>query len=88
MTHTEIQKMTAGRFTKVVETENSVIVGTLGNLDGENTTHEVVVYIANFYNIDTTPDRFRYHKITAEGAKKRGCKLPTNNYNEFIEIFK
>ncbi len=88
MTHLELQKMTAGRFTKVAETQNSVIVGTLGSLDGENTTHEVVVYIANFYNIDTAPDKFRYHEITAEGAKKRGCKLPTNNYNEFIEIFK
>lgn len=27
-------------------------------------------------------------KMTAEGAKKKGCKLPANNYNEFIEIFK
>ena len=88
MTHLELQKMTAGRFTKVAATENSVIVGTLGSLNGENTTHEVVVYIANFYNIDTAPDKFGYHKITAEEAKKRGCKLPTNNYNEFIEIFK
>ena len=88
MTHLEIQKMTAGRFAKVAEIENSIIFGTLGNLDSENTTHEIVVYIAKFYNIDTTPDKFRYHKITAEEAKKRGCKLPTNNYNEFIEIFK
>ena len=88
MTHTEIQKMTAGRFSAVARTENSIIVGTLGSLDGENTTHEVVVYIANFYNIDTAPDKFRYHKITADGAKKRGCKLPANNYNEFIEILK
>lgn len=88
MTYLEIKKMTAGRFTKVAETQNSVIIGTLGSLDGENTTHEIVVYIAKFYNIDTTPDKFRYHKITAEGAKKRGCKLPTSNYNEFIEFFK
>ena len=88
MTHLELQKMTAGRFAKVAETENGVIVGTLGSLDGENTTHEIVVYIAKFYNICTAPDKFGYHKITADGAKKRGCKLPANNYNEFIEIFK
>lgn len=88
MTNTELRKITEGRFAKVAENENSVIVGTLGSLDSDNTTQEIVVYIAKFYNIDTGADKFSYHKITAEGAKKKGCKLPANNYNEFIEIFK
>lgn len=88
MTHTELQKMTAGRFTKVAETENSVVIGTIGNLNADNTTYEVVLYLARYYNINTEPDKFGYHCITAEDAVKRGCKLPTGNYNEFIEIFK
>lgn len=88
MTHTELQKMTAGRFAKVAETENSVVVGTIGNLSAGNTTYEVILHLAGFYGIGTDPDKFRYHCITAEGAVKRGCKLPTGNYNEFIEIFK
>lgn len=88
MTHTEFQKMTAGRFTKVAETENSVVVGTIGSLNTDNTTNEVILYLARYYNISTEPDKFRYHCITPEDAVKRGCKLPTRNYNEFIEIFK
>lgn len=88
MTHTELQKMTAGRFTKVAETENSVVIGTIGSLNADNTTHEVILYLARYYNISTEPDKFRYHCITEAGAVKRGCKLPTENYNEFIEIFK
>ncbi len=88
MTHTELQKMTAGRFTKVATTENSIVIGTIGALTEENTTYEVILYMARFFNISTEPDKFKYHCITAEGAKKRGCKLPVNNYNEFIEIFK
>lgn len=87
MTHTELQKMTAGRFTKVAETENSVVIGTIGSLNAESTTHEVILHLARYYNISTDADKFRYHCIAAEGAVKRGCKLPTENYNEFIEIF-
>lgn len=88
MTHTELQKITAGRFTKVAQTANSIVIGTIGSLNADNTTYEVILYLARYYNIGTEPDRFRYHRITAEGAVKRGCKLPTGNYNEFIEIFK
>lgn len=88
MTNTELRKITEGRFTKVAENENSVIVGTLGSLDSDNTTQEIVVYIAQFYNIETSADKFGYHFIIADGAKKKGCKLPTRNYNQFIEIFK
>ncbi len=88
MTHTELQKMTAGRFAKVAETENSIVVGTIGALTEENTTREVILYIAKYYNISVEPDKFKYHCITADGALKRGCKLPVNNFNEFIEIFK
>ena len=75
-----------GRFTKVAETNNSVVIGTIGDL--RETTYDEVVEIANFYNISTESDRFKWHCITPEGAIKRGCKLPVNNYNEFIEIFK
>lgn len=88
MTHTELQKMTSGRFTKVAQTGNSIVIGTIGSLNADNATYEVILYIARYYNISTEPDKFRYHCITAEGAVKRGCKLPTGNYNEFIEIFK
>lgn len=88
MTHTELQKMTAGRFTKVAETGNSVVVGTIGSLNADNITYEVILYLARYYNISIEPGKFCYHCITAEGAVKRGCKLPTGNYNEFIEIFK
>lgn len=87
MTHAELQKLTAGRFTKVAKTENSIVVGTIGSLNEENTSYDVVLYLARYFGISTEPDRFKYHCITAEGAIKRGCKLPTANYNEFIEIF-
>lgn len=87
MTHTDLQKLTAGKFTKVAKTENSIVVGTLGSLTEEKTTYDVVLYMAKYYGISIEPDRFRYHVITAEGAAKRGCNLPTDNYNEFIEIF-
>ena len=75
-----------GRFTKVAETNNSIVVGTIGAL--KETTYDDVLEIAKFYNINTEPDKFKYHCITSNGAEKRGCKLPVNNYNEFIEIFK
>ena len=76
----------SGRFTKVAETNNSIVVGTIGAL--KEATYDEVLEIARFYNISTEPDKFKYHCITPEGAVKRGCKLPVNNYNEFIEIFK
>lgn len=88
MTHIELQKLTAGRFTKVAETTDSIVVGTLGTLTEETVTHEVILYFAKYYGINTEPDKFGYHLITPEGAAKRGCKLPTSNYNEFIEFFK
>lgn len=75
-----------GRFTKVAETNNSIVVGTIGAL--KEATYDEVLEIARFYNINTEPDKFKYHCITSNGAEKRGCKLPVNNYNEFIEIFK
>lgn len=75
-----------GKFAKVAETNNSIVVGTIGAL--EVTTYDNVLQIARFYNISTEPDKFKYHCITPEGAIKRGCKLPVDNYNEFIEIFK
>lgn len=87
MTHMELQKLTAGRFTKVAKTENSIVIGTIGSLNEENTTYDVILYLAKYFGISTEPDRLKYHCITAEGAVKRGCKLPTGNYNEFIEIF-
>lgn len=33
MTYTELRRMTAGRFSKVAETENSIVIGTLGSLN-------------------------------------------------------
>lgn len=77
-----------GKFSKVAETENSIVIGTIGALTEEKTTYEVVVKIAKFYNINTEPDKFKWHCITSAGAIKRGCKFPTGNYNEFIEFFK
>lgn len=88
MTHAELNKLTAGRFTKVAETGNSIVIGTIGSLNDESTTYEVILYLAKYYGISTEPGIFKYHKITADGAIKRGCKLPTRNYNDFIEIFK
>lgn len=88
MTHTELQKMTAGKFAKVAETENSIVVGTIGALTEGNTSYEIILHIAKYYNIRTEPDKFKYHCITVDGATKRGCKLSVNNFNEFIEIFK
>lgn len=88
MTHTELQKITAGRFTKVAETENSIVIGTIGALTEEKTNHNAILHIAKYYNINTESDKFKYYCITAEGAKKRDCNLPVNNFNEFIEIFK
>lgn len=78
-------KNISGRFTKIGETKNSIIVGTIGALEAP--TYDEILQIANFYNINTEPGVFGYHLITKEGAEKRGCKLPLNNYNEFIELF-
>lgn len=77
-----------GRFSKVAETEKSLVVGTVGALPAEELTHDDILHIARFYGINTDPDKFRYHMITADGAIKRGCKLPEGNYSEFIEYFK
>lgn len=88
MTYTELKRMTAGRFSKVAETENSIVIGTLGSLNEQNTTYEVIIHLARFYNINTEAGQFKYHFITTEGAIKRGCTLPANNYNQFIEFFK
>ncbi len=87
MTHMELQKLTMGRFTKLAETKNSIVVGTMANLNEENTTYEIVQHIAKFYNINTDPGIFQYHLITAVGARKRGARLPIDNYNQFIEFF-
>lgn len=87
MTHAELRNLTAGRFAKVAKTENSIVIGTIGSLNEGNTTYDVILYLAKHFGISTEPDIFKYHCITADGAVKRGCKLPVNNYNEFIEIF-
>lgn len=76
------------RYAKVAETENSVIIATVGNLTADELTYDNILYIASFYGISTEPDKFHYHMITADGAAKKGCKLPIRNYNEFIEYFK
>ena len=73
-------------FTKVADTTNSIVVGTIGDL--KEVTYDEILHIARFYNISTEPGKFAYHIITPEGAIKRGCKLPVSNYNEFLEIFK
>lgn len=75
-----------GKFTKVAETNNSIVIGTIGSL--KEATYEEIIRMARFYNINTDPGKFGYHLITPAGAVKRGCKLPVNNYNGFIEIFK
>ena len=77
----------SGRFGKVATTDNSIVVGLIGDLTIENITRDDILRIASFYVVNTDPDKFGYHFITADGAKSRGCKLPTNNYNGFIEIF-
>lgn len=77
----------SGRFEKVATTDNSIVIGLIGELTSENASHDDILKIASFYGVNTDPDKFGYHFITADGAKNRGCKLPTNNYNGFIEIF-
>lgn len=88
MTFPELVKLTAGRFMKVAETADSIVVGILGSLTEDKISHEFILHFARYYCIATEPDRFQYHFITAEGAVERGCKLPDGNYNGFIEIFK
>lgn len=75
------------RFGKVATTDNSIVVGLIGSLTSENIAHDDILKIASFYGVNTDPDKFGYHFIAADGAKNRGCKFPTNNYNGFIEIF-
>ena len=77
-------KKIAGCFTKIGESKNGVIVGTIGILTIP--TREELFEIAKFYNINTTPGVFGYHFITKEGAEKYS-NLPLNNYNNFIEFF-
>lgn len=76
-----------GKFSKVAETDNSIIVGTLGILTEDKITFDIIKQIAEFYGINANPDKFQWHLITAEGAKRKGYKFPINNYNEFIEFF-
>lgn len=77
-----------GRFSKVAETRNSIVVGLIGALNPENIAYTDILKIAGFYSISTKPDKFGYHFITAESAKKRGCTIPVNNYNGFLETFR
>lgn len=83
-----MDKKLSGRFGKVAETENSVVVGLVGALNPDSLEYKDIIDIASFYGVNTSPDKFGYHYITASGALKRGCKLPVNNYNGFLEIFK
>lgn len=76
-----------GRFTKVANTGNSVVIGLVGSLTAETIDYNDILDIAGFYGISTEPDKFGYHFITKEGAMKRGCKLPVNSFNGFLEIF-
>lgn len=76
-------KKIAGCFTKIGESKNGVIVGTIGKLTIP--TYEEILGIAKFYNINTTPGVFGYHFITEEGVEKYS-NLPLNNYNNFIEF--
>lgn len=78
----------AGKFTKVAETKNSIVVGLIGSINSENCKYDEILKIATFYGICTEPGIFAYHFITESGAIKRGCVLPTNNFNEFIEFFR
>lgn len=77
----------SGRFTKVAKTENSVLVGLVGSLNAKTIEYSEILEIAGFYGINTDPDKFSYHFITPEGATRKGCKLPPNNFNGFLEIF-
>ena len=81
-------KNITGRFSKVAETENSIVVGLIGTLNEGNIKRSEILDIARFYGISTDPDKFGYHMLTIEGAVKRGCTLPVENYNGFLEIFK
>ena len=83
-----MNKRSVGQFTKIAKTENSVVVGLVGSLNSENIEHNDILEIAGFYGISTEPDKFGYHFITQEGATKRGCKLPVNNFNGLLEVFK
>lgn len=77
-----------GHFSKVADTGKSIIVGTLGPMNRDNITHNIVLEIAAFYNLNVSPEQFVYHFITPGCAKALGCKLPTGNYNCFLEIYR
>ena len=76
-------KKIAGCFTKIGESKNGVIVGTIGKLTIP--TYEEILGIAKLYNINTTPGVCGDHFITKEGAEKYS-NLPLNNYSNFIEF--
>ena len=78
----------SGRFSKIAETENSIVIGLIGNVTMENIKYSDILKIAGFDGITTAPDLFCFHFITPDGAKKRGCKLPVANYTGFLELFK
>ncbi len=88
MKHIELQKLTSARFSRLADTENSIVIGTFGSLNEENTTQEVISYFVGYFGLSVKLDAYNYQRITPEEAIKRGCKLPTGNYNQFIEIFK
>ncbi|MDU4971445.1 MAG: hypothetical protein E6X19_01865 [Hungatella hathewayi] len=74
-------------FSKILETETSIVVGLLGNSTEDNLDYKSVLKIAQFYNIKIEPDKFGYHFITSNGVIKKGY-AHVNNYNDFLEIFK
>ena len=46
-----------GRFTKVATTDNSIVIGLIGELTSENITHDDILKIAAFYGANTEPDK-------------------------------
>lgn len=60
----------SGKFMKVAETKKSIVVGTVGALAAKELTYDDILHIARFYGINVDPDKFNYHMITADGAKK------------------
>ena len=77
-----------GSFSKVADTGKSIVIGTLGKLDRESISHNMILEIAAFYNLNVIPEQFTYHFITPGCAEALGCKLPIGNYNCFLEIYK
>ena len=72
-----------GRYSKIGFSNNGLVIGTMNGLNENNLTHKDIVNIAKNFDLNTSPDVFKYHFITRESVS---VFLPDYNKNIFDNI--